>query len=148
MAPATEKVRGGGAKDSAPTYLLHSDLHLAIHLLSMEILGPVKEREKSLSQDTVCFTLFSLLPKALLPEVHVQTHCLPNSSLLDCWFSQYLCVLCARMGGVGMGEVCWTRGLEIQVLVLSSCLTSILSSLKGRNKYLHDIFLRVILRIK
>lgn len=68
-------------KDSTPTYLLHSDLNLSIHLLPLEILGPVKERKAFLSKNAGYFTLSSLFPKVLLPpEVGIQAHSLPTCS--------------------------------------------------------------------
>lgn len=63
-------------KDSAPTYLLHSDLNLSIHLLSLEILGPVKERKAFLSKDADCCTLSPFSQRPYCPQRWVSRHIL------------------------------------------------------------------------
>ena len=118
MAPAIDKGRVIALK-TVPTYLLHSDLNVSIRLLSMEILGPVKERKKSLSKDADCFSPFSQR-SYYPPEVHIQTHSLPNCSHLPPWLLHFLTIYTYR---VGEGEEHWMGGRETQVLVLPSYLT-------------------------
>lgn len=74
-----------------------------------------------LSKDADCFTLSSLFPKVLPPEVHVQTHSPPSCSLppRQVIFSFFIYIYCVREGKeYRMG------GLDTQVPVLPSCFTS------------------------
>lgn len=69
---------GHWARERATTYLLHSDLNVAVHFLPMEILWPARKSRDLLSKAPLSFPPF---PKGLTLRVEAETvsafHCPP-----------------------------------------------------------------------